>query len=67
MARPPMENAFNQTQSNSCQCGQIHRGDRRWFVRSLLPGLAIAFPVLLSAQPARAVDYKAKALVQSLY
>ncbi len=65
MARRPMENEFNQTQIKSCQCDQIHRGDRRWFVRSLLRGFALAFPLLLTAEPARAADYKAKALVLS--
>ena len=64
-----MKNTFdqshNQSQISSCRCGQIYPGDRRWFLRSFLPGLAIAFPLLLTAQPARAAEHKAKALVLS--
>lgn len=60
-----MKNTSNPAQISSCHCGQFHRGDRRWFVRSLLLGSAIAFPLLLTAQPARATEHKAKALVLS--
>jgi hypothetical protein len=60
-----METNFDLSQTASCRCDQNHRGDRRWFLRSLLPGLAIAFPLLLTAQPARATEHKAKALVLS--
>lgn len=44
----------SQFQISPCQCGQLHQGSRRWFLRSLVPGLAIAFPLLLTTQPARA-------------
>ena len=58
-----MENAFNQSQISSCHCAQLHRGDRRWFLRLLLPGLATV-PFLLTAQSATA-EHEAKALVLS--
>lgn len=61
-----MENTSNPAQISSCHCGgQLHRGDRRWFLRSLLSQIAIAFPLLLTAQPALAGNHKAKALVLS--
>lgn len=60
-----MESTPNSAQIKSCHCGQIHRGDRRWFLRSLLPGFAIAFPLLLVTQPAKATERQAKALVLS--
>ncbi len=68
-----MERTPNSVQIKSCHCGQIHRGDRRWFLRSFLPGFAlrvafplgIAFPLLLAAQPAKAAEHQAKALVLS--
>lgn len=55
----------SQFQISPCQCGQLHQGSRRWFLRSLVPGLAIAFPLLLTTQPARANEHKAKVLVLS--
>ncbi len=60
-----MKNTPNPAQINSCHCGQLHRGDRRWFLRSLLSQIAISFPLLLTAQPAKAGTHKAKALVLS--
>lgn len=62
---PSHHQSHNPSKISSCHCGQIHPGDRRWFLRSFLPGLAIAFPLLLTAQPARAAEHKAKALVLS--
>lgn len=60
-----MESTPNSAQIKSCHCAQIHRGDRRWFLRSLLPRFAIALPLLLVAQPAKATEHQAKALVLS--
>ena len=58
-----MENHSNSSHLLPCRCGQVHQGSRRWFLRSLVPGLAIAFPLLLTSEPARATEHIAKVLV----
>jgi len=60
-----MERTPNSAQIKFHHCDQIHRGGRRCFLRSLLPGFAIAFPLLLFTQPAKATEHQAKALVLS--
>jgi hypothetical protein len=64
MNRQRMESNSNSAQINFCHCGQSHKGDRCWFLRSHLPG-AIAFPLLLVAQPAKTTEHQAKAFVLS--
>jgi hypothetical protein len=59
-----MKNAINPLPPQLCYCDQTHQGDRRWFLRSLLLS-TITLPLLLTAQPAKASDHKAKALVLS--
>ncbi len=60
-----MKHTSNSAPISFCHCGQIHQGDRRWFLRSLLSGVAIAFPLLMVAEPAKATEHQAKALVLS--
>jgi hypothetical protein len=61
-----MSSPFSDFVPQSCQCrNRPHRIPRRTCLRSLLPGFAIAFSLLLTAQPARATEHKAKALVLS--
>ncbi|MTJ07505.1 carbonic anhydrase [Anabaena sp. UHCC 0204] len=58
-----MKNIINQLHNHPCPC--CHPlASRRYFLKSLLPG-AVAFSVLQSAAPARAVTYQAKALILS--
>jgi hypothetical protein len=61
-----MTSSLSDFVSQNYQCRNWpHRISRRTFLRSLLPGFAIAFPLLLATQPARATEHTAKALVLS--
>ena len=59
-----MNSVTNTSDAGGCVCVQPHGINRRHFLKSILPG-ALALYILQSAQPAKAENHSAQALVLS--